>query len=150
MPQKYLGELKVNVKQNLQEGMDAKEADRKKRNKYQRLWASKNRVKIDKYTKNWRKNHPWFQHYKSARARVKYPSHHYYKEHLEFAMNPNDFKFLWLRDKAYLMGKPSIDRIDDKKGYILSNCRFVELSFNMAKRWGWIRGEGRWNKKYHG
>ena len=43
-----------------------------------------------------------------------------------------DLKFLWFRDKAYLMKEPSIDRINNKIGYQLSNCRFIENSLNKS------------------
>jgi len=46
-------------------------------------------------------------------------------------MTPNDFKDLWFRDRAYLLKKPSIDRIEEKKGYIKSNCRFIEFLDNI-------------------
>src|SRR3990167_10397037 len=92
-------------------GCGGKTRCKQKRNKYQRIWASKNRVKTNRYEKNWIIRKPWYQSYHSAASRVKYPSHHYYKKHLEFTMTVNDFRYLWFRDKAYKMEKPSIDRI---------------------------------------
>ncbi len=45
-------------------------------------------------------------------------------------MTVEDFRILWFRDKAYLMKKPSIHRINNDKGYTKSNCKFIELSEN--------------------
>lgn len=38
--------------------------------------------------------------------------------------------FLWERDMADLMKKPSIHRIDSNKSYELENCKFVEGNYN--------------------
>ena len=37
---------------------------------------------------------------------------------------------LWVRDRAYAMARPSIDRIDSTGHYEMSNCRFIELKEN--------------------
>lgn len=44
-----------------------------------------------------------------------------------------ELKTLWFRDKAYLMAKPSIDRIREGGNYTFKNCRFMELSMNQRR-----------------
>jgi hypothetical protein len=40
---------------------------------------------------------------------------------------------LWIRDKAWLLKRPSIDRKDNDGHYTYENCRFIELSENVKK-----------------
>jgi hypothetical protein len=56
---------------------------------------------------------------------------YYYKHGIKLFMTPEDFKFLWFRDKAYALDRPSIDRIDPKGHYTLDNCRYIELLENI-------------------
>lgn len=79
-------------------------------------------------------NNPWNKNYKAARGRCVYKSNKYYKKGIKFMMSRNDFKILWFRDKAYLMKKPSIDRINPKGDYTLENCRYIELTENNKRR----------------
>ncbi len=37
-----------------------------------------------------------------------------------------DLIFMWNRDKAHLLKRASIDRIDSNKDYTIKNCRFIE------------------------
>lgn len=43
---------------------------------------------------------------------------------------------LWERDKAWLLERPSIDRIDNDGDYTMENCRFIEHVENIRKRGG--------------
>jgi hypothetical protein len=69
------------------------------------------------------KRKPWMRAYYKSRTRAKIKG----REH---TLTMNDFKDLWFRDKGWELKRPSIDRIDNDKGYIQGNCRFIELSQN--------------------
>jgi len=43
---------------------------------------------------------------------------------------------IWNRDNADAMLHPSLDRINPSSHYEPSNCRFIELSENIKRRWG--------------
>lgn len=83
--------------------------------------------------RRWRNLHPWLSHYNIARHRCLHGR--YVKYNRIFNMTLKDFEYLWFRDKAASMDKPSIDRINNDKGYFLNNCRFIELSENIDRYW---------------
>lgn len=85
-------------------------------------------------TQKWQKNNPWRRSYDGAKSRCA-PNGAYYKRGTKFSMSVEEFKYLWFRDKAALMKRPSIDRIDSNGDYILSNCRFIELEQNRRRYW---------------
>lgn len=43
-------------------------------------------------------------------------------------------KYLWERDEADLLERPTIDRIDNNGHYCIENCRFIELRHNLKRR----------------
>ena len=81
---------------------------------------------------------PWETHYFAAMQRCTNPKHQNYTRYggkgIKFLMTKTDYEFMWNRDKAYLMSKPTIDRIDSNGNYEPSNCRFIEQSENSRRR----------------
>lgn len=109
--------------------------------------TSEEKAKCVEYTRRWRKknpdyrkyeiNKPWTSHYEHARQRCDNPNNHKYKYYggrgIRFLMTRDDFKYLYERDSASQMFRPSIDRIDNDGDYALENCQFLELADNSRK-----------------
>lgn len=79
-----------------------------------------------KYQRKYRNSHPWAKHYSYSKSRC-------IKDGREHTVSITYLKTIWFRDKAFELKRPSIDRIDTKKGYIPGNCRFIELSENIRR-----------------
>ena len=83
------------------------------------------------------KKYPWMKHYSSAKKRCNYKKninyHRYGGKGIKFLLTKNEIKVLWFKDKAYLLKRPSLDRINNSTNYILENCQFIENSINSAK-----------------
>lgn len=90
-----------------------------------------------------REKNPWIKTYGSILARCNTHGRPYNKKGIKVAVTKEQIRDIWFRDKAYLMDKPSIDRIDPKKDYEYSNCRFIELRVNQSNgsisRWKMVR-----------
>lgn len=95
--------------------------------------AKKKKVKDLKrreYDRRYREKKPWVPHICWAKRRCTDPrwKSHHGKEH---TLTAEQGEYLWLRDGASEMEKPSLDRIDTSKGYTLDNCRFMEWLENV-------------------
>jgi hypothetical protein len=58
----------------------------------------------------------------------------YYDKGIKCRITIDELKYLWFRDKAYLMEKLSIDRRNSTKDYTLDNCRYTELRINVQNK----------------
>lgn len=134
---------KANEKRNRLGRTEKEVADRKKEN--DRMFFLKN---------------PWYRSYAHAKSRCtnkNVPSYKYYgAKGIKFLMTPDEFKYIWFRDKAFLFDTPTIDRKNPAKDYILENCRFVENSKNVSMsavhRNNYVRGmqKNKKSSKYKG
>ena len=79
----------------------------------------------------------WYKHYQKAKTRCNNKNHINYKNYggrgIKCLLTKEDIKYLWFRDKAYLLKRPSIDRKNNNGNYTLKNCRFIELSKNISR-----------------
>ncbi len=103
-----------------------------------RNYYQKNKKKLFKITKKYNKEyliaHPWIKTYKHIMNRCYYNKNSSYcKKGIENYLTVADLKYLWFRDKAYLLKKPSIDRKNSKGNYTIKNCRYIELKANIDR-----------------
>jgi hypothetical protein len=81
--------------------------------------------------------YPWIYLYQDIKRRCENKNRKDYIRYgakgIKCKITKDEIKFLWFRDKAYLMEKPSIDRKDNNGNYTLDNCQFIELSENSRK-----------------
>jgi hypothetical protein len=90
------------------------------------------------YTKEYERLHPFKKLLHNIRQRCRNKNDKKYKYYggkgVKCLLTDNDLEFLWTRDKAWLLKEPSIDRKDNNKNYVLTNCQFIEMSVNRIKR----------------
>ena len=96
-------------------------------------------TKIEKanYLKQYFAKRHWVRTYGSCQTRCNNKGNKnyiYYGERgIKLLMTTQDFKYLWFRDKAYLMKRPTIDRINNDGNYELKNCRYLESRDNVRR-----------------
>jgi len=82
----------------------------------------------------YRTKKPWVRFVEFARRRCGAKSgawRKYYRDKgIQCHLDASDAEFLWKRDHAAGMARPSLDRIDPDKNYTVGNCRFIEFHEN--------------------
>lgn len=81
---------------------------------------------------------PWHRSFFRIEERCKNKNgtsyHRYGGKGIKNLLTVEDLKFLWIRDKAYNLECPSIDRIDASDDYKISNCRWIERRANCSMK----------------
>jgi hypothetical protein len=94
-------------------------------------------TKQSEYIKQWYAKYPWKKHLNKAKQRCNNPKCDKYQYYggrgIQCLITKGELRKLWVRDKAYKMKKPSLDRIKKNKHYEYSNCCFIEQSLNSSK-----------------
>lgn len=84
-----------------------------------------------------RDKYPWKVVYKAIKQRCENKNRKDYKSYgakgVKALLTVDEIKFLWLRDNAFEMKQPSIDRLNDNGNYELSNCQIIEQEKNFQK-----------------
>lgn len=87
-----------------------------------------------------RKTKPWISRWYLVKRRCENPSVKSFKNYggkgVRCLITMEEIKALWYRDKAFLMKRPSIDRINPDGNYEMANCRFIELVENVRRSLG--------------
>lgn len=97
----------------------------------------KNKEIIQKKEKDRHKKFPWKRIFYGIKDRCENINdeayHRYGGRGIKCLITEKQIKYLWFRDKAYLMKKPTIDRKDNNFNYTIGNCEFIEHIVNTGK-----------------
>lgn len=106
---------------------------------YMQKWREENREHLREYQTKWKRLNKLNILLHSIRNRCQNTENKSFKNYgargIKCYLSPKELAFMWLRDGADLMKRPTIDRIDNNGHYTFENCRFIEHSENCQKRW---------------
>jgi len=105
--------------------------------KYIDKWYRENHSRIRKQRELKHQQEPWLRVFDHINQRCNNPKAPAYKNYgargIKCFISISDLKELWIRDKAYLLKVPSIDRINNDGNYTFENCRFIEFKENSMR-----------------
>lgn len=101
-------------------------------------YVNSHKDKFQNVRNEWVRKYPWYDSWQACRQRcnnVKNPRYSGYGgKGIKCLLTKMDMIFMWTRDNADKMDKPSVDRINNNGDYTLDNCRFIEMWANSKKR----------------
>jgi len=118
--------------------------DKERRNKIpsklaeqKHIYYLKNKKNIQKKEKERHEKFPWKRVFYGIKDRCENINdeayHRYGGRGIECLITEKQIEYLWNRDKAYNMVKPTIDRKNNNLNYTIGNCEFIEHVINTGK-----------------
>jgi hypothetical protein len=102
---------------------------------YKKEWRKEHPEKIKIAKKNYLNEHPWSITYTNIIQRCTNQNQRCYEAYKNKRgdITLEQLKELWFECKAYLMDKPSIDRIDPNGVYTKANLQYIEWNEHLIK-----------------
>ena len=100
---------------------------------YRKAYYLSHKEKSLESSKEWLNDKPWYNRYKRAESRCNHDKNSSYYG-MEFTIRPSDVKEAWDLAQGWNLDEPSIDRKNDKIGYVPGNIRIIELQENLHKK----------------
>ena len=105
---------------------------RERRNLLERQWRKLYPEKIKEQRKRYYAKYPWVKTWKTLNGRCR-PKGVYGKINIKNLLTLKQLRFIWLRDRAYNLKKPSLHRVNPLDNYTLDNCEFIEHRENCQR-----------------
>lgn len=87
--------------------------------------------------KIFRQKNPWYESWRCAWRRCTDKEHKSYNRYggrgIKFLLTKEQVSFMWIRDRAFEMDRPRLDRENVDGNYCLNNCRFITEAANLAR-----------------